>query len=274
MKENAGRVQGKVAIVTGAGASIGAGIGVGRAIAISLARGGASVLVVDRDLDRADITVRDIKNDGGDAVAAVADVTVAADCSAMTQTALAQWGRLDILVNNVGVPTVGTVVDTSEDDWDRSLALNLKSAYLGSKYAIPAMVSTGGGSIVNISSMSGLRATGTAAYSAAKAGMIGLTIEIAYAHGRQGIRANAIAPGHISTPLVDRAVQAQGRDATTDSDLRSRAAPLGTEGTGWDVANAAVYLASDEARWVTGTTIPVDAGVLAVTPLGMLAHLR
>jgi NAD(P)-dependent dehydrogenase (short-subunit alcohol dehydrogenase family) len=274
MPQGTGRLAGKVAIVTGAGASDGAGIGVGRAIAITFARSGASVLVVDRERDHAEITLRDLKDSDGIGAVSVADVTDASQCDAMVRAALDQWGQVDILVNNVGIPTVGTVVDTSEEDWDRSIAINLKSAFLSAKYAIPAMIESGGGSIINISSMSGIRATGTVAYSAAKAGMIGLTIETAYSFGRQGIRVNAIAPGHISTPIISRAVAAQGREASVDGELRAQAAPLGTEGTAWDVASAALYLASDESRWVTGVVLPVDAGVITVTPLAMLRYLR
>jgi NAD(P)-dependent dehydrogenase (short-subunit alcohol dehydrogenase family) len=253
MGERAGRVEGKVAIVTGAGSTPGPGVGTGKATAVVLAREGARVVLVDLHAERAEDTLRMIEDEGGEALVFAADASRAADCEAMVKATLDAYGRLDILVNNIGLASVGTVVDTSEEAWDRAFAINLRTAFLACKYSVPPMAAQGGGAIVNISSISALRGDGTVAYSAAKGGLSAMTVDMAYSHGRQGIRVNAIAPGHITT---------------------NEAGLLGTPGTGWDVAFAAVFLASDEARWITGVTLPVDSGVLSVTPLMMATHLR
>ena len=267
------RVQGKVAIVTGAGSTPGPGVGTGKATAVLLAREGASVLLVDMHRERAEITREMIEAEGGRATVFAGDLTKAADCQAMVQAAVEAFGTLDILVNNIGRAALGTVVNTSEDDWNKSMDVNLRTAFLASKYAVPVMADKGAGSIVNISSISALRGDGTAAYSAAKGAMLALTIDMAYSHGRQGIRVNAIAPGHITTPMVI-SVSAPGPRAELMNKLRSEAGLLGTAGTGWDVGWAALFLASDEARWITGALLPVDSGVLSVTPLMMAQHLR
>jgi NAD(P)-dependent dehydrogenase (short-subunit alcohol dehydrogenase family) len=180
---------------------------------------------------------------------------------------------VDILVNNVGLAQVGTVVDTTEEAWDRGMDVNLRSAFLASKYAVPVMSAKGAGAIVNIASISALRGDGTVAYSAAKGGLIAMTVDMAYSHGRQGIRVNAIAPGHITTPMV-MSVSAPGARAEFMNAMRAEAGLLGTPGSGWDVAWAAAFLASDEARWITGATLPVESGVLSVTPLLMAPYLR
>ena len=172
-----------------------------------------------------------------------------------------------------GLAALGTVVDLTEEQWDRALDINLRTAFLASKYAVPVMADKGAGSIVNISSISALRGDGTVAYSAAKGAMIAMTIDMAFSHGRQGIRVNAIAPGHITTPMV-LSVSAPGPKADQMNQMRSEAGLLGTPGSGWDVGWAAAFLASDEARWITGAVLPVDSGVLSVTPLLMAPHLR
>lgn len=272
MVERAGRVEGKVAIVTGAGSTPGPGVGTGKASAIVLAREGAKVVCVDIDPERAEDTVRIITEEGGEAVVAGADATKAGDCAAMVATAVDTFGGLDILVNNIGRAAVGTVVDISEEDWDRSLAINLRTMFLSCKYAIPAMIDGGGGSIVNMCSISAVRGDGTAAYSAAKGGMLALTYDMAYSHGRDGIRVNAVAPGHITTPMVHSVSNPD--NAEFMDNMRNQAGMLGTPGDGWDVAHAVAYLASDEARWVTGVLLPVDSGVLQVAPLLMAGHLR
>lgn len=273
MVERAGRVEGKVAIVTGAGSTPGPGIGTGKATAIVLAREGARVLLVDLHPERARDTQRIVEEEGGRAVAFGADVTTASGCAAMVEAAVDAFGTVDILVNNVGLASLGTVVDTSEEAWDRALDINLRTAFLASKHAVPVMADKGAGAIVNISSISALRGDGTIAYSAAKGGLTAMTVDMAYSHGRQGIRVNAIAPGHITTPMV-LSVSGQGPRSQYMSQLRSEAGLLGTPGTGWDVGWAATFLASDEARWITGVTLPVDSGVLSVTPLMMAQHLR
>jgi NAD(P)-dependent dehydrogenase (short-subunit alcohol dehydrogenase family) len=273
MVERPGRVEGKVAIVTGAGSSPGPGVGTGKATAVVLAREGASVLLVDMHPERAEETLAMIADEGGKAEVFGGDLTQAADCEAMVAAAVEAFGTVDILVNNIGRAAVGTVVDTSEEDWDRALDVNLRTAFLAAKHAVPVMAAKGGGAIVNIASISAVRGDGTVAYSAAKGGLMALTVDMAYSHGREGIRVNAIAPGHITTPMV---LSAYGAGPRTEylSTLRNEAGLLATEGTGWDVAYAAAFLASDEARWITGVTLPVDSGVLSVTPLMMAPYLR
>jgi NAD(P)-dependent dehydrogenase (short-subunit alcohol dehydrogenase family) len=271
--ERAGRVEGKVAIVTGAGSTPGPGVGTGKATAVVLAREGASVLLVDLYPERAEETRQIIEEEGGKAQVFAADVTQASGCEAMVSAAVAAFGTVSILVNNVGRAQLGTVVDTTEEDWDRALDINLRSAFLASKYAVPVMAAQGAGAIVNIASISALRGDGTVAYSAAKGGLIAMTVDMAYSHGRQGIRVNAIAPGHITTPMV-LSVSAPGARAEFMNTMRAQAGLLGTPGTGWDVAWAVAFLASDEARWITGAVLPVESGVLSVTPLLMAPFLR
>ena len=273
MVERAGRVEGKVAIVTGAGSTPGPGIGTGKATAVVLAREGASVLLVDLHPERAEQTRQMIEEEGGKAIVCAADVTQAAACEAMVRAAIDAFGTVDILVNNIGLAALGTVVDTTEEAWDRVLDVNLRTTFLAAKYAVPVMAEKGAGAIVNVASISALRGDGTVAYSAAKGGLIAMTVDMAYSHGRQGIRVNAIAPGHITTPMV-LSVSAPGARAEFMNTMRSEAGLLGTPGTGWDVAWAAAFLASDEARWITGVTLPVESGVLSVTPLMMAPYLR
>ncbi len=273
MVERAGRVEGKVAIVTGAGSTPGPGIGTGKATAVVLAREGASVLLVDLYPERAEQTRQMIEEEGGQAAVFGGDLTRAASCEAMVRAAVDAFGTVDILVNNIGLAALGTVVDTTEEAWDRAFDVNLRTAFLASKYAVPVMAERGAGAIVNVASISALRGDGTVAYSAAKGGLIAMTVDMAYSHGRQGIRVNAVAPGHITTPMV-LSVSAPGARAEFMNAMRSQAGLLGTPGTGWDVAWAAAFLASDEARWITGVTLPVESGVLSVTPLMMAPYLR
>jgi NAD(P)-dependent dehydrogenase (short-subunit alcohol dehydrogenase family) len=273
MVERPGRVEGKAAIVTGAGSTPGPGIGTGKATAVVLAREGANVLLVDLHPERAEETRRLIEDEGGKAEVFRADVTQAAEAEAMVAAAVEAFGTVDVLVNNIGLASLGTVVDLEEEAWDRALDVNLRTAFLASKYAVPVMAAQGSGAIVNVSSISAVRGDGTLAYSAAKGGLNAMTVDMAYTHGRQGIRVNAVAPGHITTPMV-LSVSAPGPRAEFMNAMRTEAGLLGTPGTGWDVAHAAAFLASDEARWITGVTLPVDSGVLSVTPLMMAPHLR
>ena len=269
MEQNRLRLKGKVAIVTGAGSS-GPGVGTGKAAATLFAREGAKVLLVDQVGQRAEETLVSIREEGGEASVFEADVTREQDCEAMVDAAAQRYGSVHVLFNNVGILGRGNVVEVKEEDWDRVLAVNLKSMMLTSKFVIPKMVEGGGGSIINVSSIAGLRAGSggpSMSYSASKGGVIALTTSMAVHHGRDNIRVNCIAPGHIYTPMVS-AMSEETRD------LRRRAGPLGTEGTAWDIAWAAVFLASDEARWISGVVLPVDAGLLATTPLSMLEHLR
>ena len=260
MPERRPRLEGKVAIVTGAGSS-GQGIGNGKATAVLFAREGAKVLLVDAVRERAEETLIMIKEEGGEASVFRADVTSAEECRHMVDAAVERYGRVDILDNNVGISQRGTVVEVSEEDWDRVMTVNLKAMVLASKAAIPKMIEGGGGAIVNISSIAGLRAHSSTPYTASKAGVIGLTFSMAADHAKDNIRVNAIAPGLVYTPMVAPRVDADLREH------RRNSAPMQTEGTEWDIGYAAVYLASDEARWVTGVVLPVDAGLLAVTPV-------
>lgn len=271
MVERTGRVEGKAAIVTGAGSTPGPGVGTGKAIAIALAREGASVLLVDLHPERAEGTLALIEAEGGKAQVFGADVTKSADCEAMVAAAVSAFGTVDILVNNIGRATVGTVVDTTEEAWDQALAINLRTVFLACKHTVPVMIANGGGAILNVNSISAFRGDGTIAYSAAKGGMLAMTTDMAYSHGRDNIRVNAVAPGHITTPMV---LSVPGQDDALVTRLRNEAGLLGTPGTAWDVASAAVFLTSDDARWITGVTLPVDSGVLTVTPLLMAARLR
>jgi NAD(P)-dependent dehydrogenase (short-subunit alcohol dehydrogenase family) len=250
------RLNGKVAIITGAG-SRGPGLGNGKATAILFAREGAKVFCVDQVKDRAEETVAAIRAEGSEAVAHAADVTRPAECAAVVKAAVDRRGGVDILHNNVGIESRKGLLDTTEEEWD------LKSMFLATQAAVPAMVRRGGGAVICVSSIAALRGYGRTAYATAKAGVIGFVRSVAVQLGPKGIRVNAIAPGPVWTPMV----QDLGETAR---ERRRRASPLGTEGTGWDVAWGAVYLASDEARWVTGQTLVIDAGLTATTPEGML----
>ncbi|MGH7279163.1 MAG: SDR family NAD(P)-dependent oxidoreductase [Candidatus Rokuibacteriota bacterium] len=257
-----GRLAGKVAIVTGAGAR-GPGLGNGKATAILFAREGARVLCVDQAKERATETAALIHGEGGAAEAFAADVTRAGDCRAMVAAAVARWGGLDVLHNNVGIESRAGLLETTEAQWDLTLAVDLKSMLLATQSAVPAMLERGGGAIVCVSSIAGLRGHGRTAYAAAKAGVIGFVRSVAVELGPRNIRVNAIAPGPVWTPMVE-GLGAGARER------RRRASPLGTEGTGWDVGWGAVYLASDEARWVTGQTLVIDAGLTLTTREGSL----
>lgn len=255
------RLAGKVAIVTGAQSS-GPGLGIGKAIAIQFAREGANVLLVNRSQDRAEELCEQIRRDGGECSAYAGDVTSAKDVERMIETVIQRYGRLDILCNNVGIGGSGTAETVTEETWDSCVNVNMKGTMLCCKSAIPRMKESGGGSIINLSTPAAVRGfrrgtTGFAAYSAAKAGVIGLTLSIAADFAADGIRANCLLAGMVNTPVLDKF----GDDAR---EQRRLATPLPTEGTAWDVAWAAVFLASDESRWVTGASIPVDGGQLAV----------
>ena len=262
MNNRSGRLAGKTAIVTGAGSS-GPGIGNGKATAILFAREGGQVLLADLHEERARETLAAIEDEGGEASTVRVDVTQEDDARRLAETAIERYGRIDVLVNNVGISKRGSVLDVTAQEWDRIMAVNVKSMMLCSRHVVPRMRESGGGSIINIASTAGLRAHHSTPYSASKAAVIGLTFSMAADHGPDNIRVNAIAPGLVYTPMVaPRMVEGM-------RERRQAAAPLGTEGTGWDVGWdvgwAAVFLASDEARWITGVTLPVDAGLSVTT---------
>ncbi|KAL6863849.1 NAD(P)-binding protein [Trichoderma novae-zelandiae] len=257
------RLDGRVAIVTGAG-SLGDGLGNGRAISLLLASDGAAVLCADRDLALAERTADMIVQEGGKAASLCADVSAEGDCEELVRAADDLFGRLDILVNNVGIMGArGTAVEASAEDWARSLGVNVTAMMLMAKYAIPLMLKNqpgdGGirGNIVNMGSISGLQGgTPHLFYPTSKGAVVNMSRAMAYNHGRQGIRVNCVCPGFLYTPMV-------AGDGMPDEvrDLRRKQGLLGTEGNAWDCAAAVRFLASDEARWITGTTITVDAGV-------------
>lgn len=259
MPERRPRLEGKVAIVVGAGSS-GPGIGNGKATSLLFAREGASVLLVDYASERAKETLAMIEEEGGTASVFQADVTRADNCKGMAKAAIDRYGRLDILVNIVGILELHSVVDVEEEAWDRLMEVNVKSVVLASKFAIPRMIEGGGGSIINISSIAGVRAYNATPYTTSKAAVNGLTMSMANDHGRDNVRVNAIAPGAVYTPMVAGLLSDEQREKRRESSM------LGTEGTGWDVGWAAVYLASDESRWVTGTVLTVDAGITGMVP--------
>ncbi len=263
------RLEGKVAVITGAGSS-GPGLGTGKAASILFAREGAKVLLVDRNPQAAEETLATIREEGGEASIIGADVTLAVDCQAIADAAVERYGALHILFNNVGITGPGSPTDVEESVWDNVLDVNLKSMMLTTKYAVPKMMDAGGGSIINMSSIAGVRAGSGAAsvpYSASKAGVIGMSETMAVHLGRDNVRVNVIAPGHIYTPMVGGTMEPVTRER------RRKAGPLGVEGNAWDIAYAALFLASDESRWVSGVVLPVDAGLLAATPLAMYSRI-
>jgi len=257
------RVKGKVAIVTGAG-SIGPGMGNGKASAILYAREGAQVMLVDYRLEAAEETEHIIKEEGGDCIVFKADVSKSSDCKSMVEKCVQTFGRVDILHNNVGIVESGGAVETSEESWDKVMEVNLKSMFLACKYVLPYMEKQGGGSIVNISSDAAIRqlAYPSIAYSASKAGVIALTREVALEYATKGIRANVIMPGTMKTPMVLATLaDAYSGDAEEIMRRRDASCPMGHQGDAWDVAYAALFLASDEAKYITGTTLVVDGGL-------------
>ena len=263
----AGRLAGKTALIAGAG-SVGPGWGTGKAMAVLFAREGARVLAVDRNPDAAEETRSIIAGEGGTCAVHQADVTDSGQSRGMIEACLAAYGRLDILVNNVGVNSLGGPVELAEAEWERVLRANLTAVYLACKHAIPAMLREGGGAIVNISSVAGLRWGGIpyVAYATSKGALLPLTRSVALQYAAQGIRANVIAPGLLETPRIAAGpltkAYAAGDVAET---MRKRHAqcPMGRMGDAWDIAHAALYLASDEARYVTGIELVVDGGLTA-----------
>jgi NAD(P)-dependent dehydrogenase (short-subunit alcohol dehydrogenase family) len=259
------RLKDKVAIVVGAGQSPGEGIGNGRATALTFAREGAKVVCVDRDLKSAEETVKMIADKQGTAVAVKADVTKASDIKSMVAGAHARWGRIDILHNNVGVSLAGgdaELLEITEEAFDRCVAINLKSCILACKEVIPIMRQQKSGAIINISSMAVLATYPYVAYKATKAAMVSFTEQIAYQNASYGIRANVILPGLMNTPMaVDTRAREFKKTRAEIEAQRDAQVPLRQKmGTGWDVANAALFLASDEANFITGVTLPVDGG--------------
>ncbi len=261
-----GRLAGKVAMVVGAGSS-GPGWGNGKATAVLFAREGAQLFCVDINLAAAEETAGIIRGEGGTAEACRADVARAGDVEAMVTRCLEVFGRVDVLDNNVGIVEVGGPVETSEEGWDRVIDVNLKSMFLTCKHVLPVMQRQGGGVIVNIASIAGIRDTGVPyiSYSTSKGAVIPFTRSIALQYAKQGIRANAILPGLMNTPMIVEPLKDAYAQGDVEEMIRKRDAqcPTGRMGDAWDVAYAALFLACDESKYITGTQLVVDGGITA-----------
>jgi NAD(P)-dependent dehydrogenase (short-subunit alcohol dehydrogenase family) len=259
-----GRLQDRIVIVTGAGC-VGPGWGNGRATAVRFAEEGAKIFAVDRDPDSVKETVERVKAAGGEIVTYQCDVTGANSVEVMVKTCLDHFGRIDVLVNNVGGSAAGGPVEMSEEVWDAQVDSNLKSVFLTLKHVLPVMEKQKSGTIVNIASTSGLRWTGAAqvGYAATKAGVIQLSRVVAVQYADKGIRVNTIVPGQLHTPMVEARLARQRAGGDVEALLKSRLEriPIGFMGDGRDTANAALFIVSDEARFITGTEIVVDGGM-------------
>ncbi len=258
----ANRLRDKVALVFGAG-SIGPGWGNGKATAVAYAREGAKILAIDLNLAAAQETADIIAGEGGVGAAIAADVTKSDDVQRVVEQCLALHGRIDILHNNVGMAWVGGPVEMTEKTWNDSLQLNVGSLFLTCKHVLPVMEAQGAGAIVNVSSIASIRWLGTPyiGYAASKAAVNQFTQAIALQYAKKGIRANAILPGMMDTPTARVALQSQFADEAELIAKRNAACPTGRMGDGWDIAWASVFLASDEAKYITGVLLPVDGGM-------------
>jgi len=259
------RLQNKTAIVVGAGQTPGQTLGNGRATALRFAQEGARVLCIDIDEGRAKDTVQQIKNEGGDAIALGVDVTDEDACLNAVEVARNKFGRIDILHNNVGRSEGDrktTEMDT--DMWDTLMALNIKSMFLMCKHVLPVMQAQKSGVIINVSSTSSMAARQTVTYKTSKGAVNTFTQHLAFENARFGVRANVILPGLMDTPMaIERRAREQGVERDVIRESRNKLVPLQNQmGTAWDVANAALFLASDEARYITGVMLPVDGGLL------------
>ena len=261
-----GRLHNKIALVAGAGC-IGPGWGNGRATAVLFAREGAKVFAVDKSGAAMTETLELAREGGGEIRAYECDVTDSAAVKAMADACVAAFGRIDILVNNVGGSAAGGPVELSEEAWDAQIDYNLKSVFLGCKHVLPIMEKQGGGVIINLASTSGQRWTGSAqvGYAASKAAVIQLSKVVAVQYAKKGIRVNTVVPGQMHTPMVEARLAKQRSGGDVEALLKKRVSriPAGFMGDGRDTANAILFLASDEARFVTGTEIVVDGGMTA-----------
>ena len=261
------RLDGKVAIVTGCG-SYADGWGNGKAMAVLLSRQGATVLGIDRDPAAAAITQRIVADEGNQLQVATGDVTDGAQIDALVADCIAQFGRVDVLINNVGRSEPGNPETMDEATWRQQLDLNLTSAFLMTKAVLPHMTRQGSGAVVNVSSIAGQRWVGKdqVAYAAAKAGLIQFTRVTAISYAAKGIRLNCVVPGLMMTPIVQRLAERYNAGDYEDMVAKRNAqVPMGRMGDAWDVANAALFLCSDEARYITGTELVVDGGITAFT---------
>lgn len=256
------RLKNKVALVFGAG-SIGPGWGNGKATAVAYAREGARVIAVDLNPAAAQETADIIRGEGGVCEALVANVTLSEDIKRVTERCMVLHGRIDILHNNVGMAFIGGPVEMSEKTWSDSMQLNVGSLFLSAKHVLPVMEAQGAGAIVNVSSIASIRWLGTAyiGYAASKAAVNQFTQAIALQYAGKGIRANAILPGMMNTPTARISLQSEFADEAELVAKRNAACPTGAMGDAWDIAYASVFLASDEAKYITGVLLPVDGGM-------------
>jgi NAD(P)-dependent dehydrogenase (short-subunit alcohol dehydrogenase family) len=267
IKEETMRLAGKIAVVVGAGQGPGTGMGNGRATVIRFAQEGAKVLAVDRDLASAEETAAMAREKGGECVAFQADVTKEATLTAAIKAARERWGRIDVLHNNVGVSIAGgdaPPTEITEEAFDRICAINLRGTVMACKHVLPIMREQGAGAIINISSAAAVENYPYVAYKATKSAMVAFTKQIAIQNAEYGVRANVILPGLMDTPMaVDTRARAMGKSRAEVAAMRDAKVPLRKRmGTAWDVANAALFLASDEANFITGVALPVDGGAL------------
>lgn len=261
------RLDGKVALVTGCG-TLEEGWGNGKAISVLLARQGAKVFGVDLNLQAADITRKIIQDEGGQAAVMKTDVTDSADVKRMVDACMEKFGRIDILVNNVGRSEPGGPVEMSEQTWEDQLDVNVTSAFLTCKHVLPIMQAQGNGSVVSISSVAGFRYIGKpqVGYAAGKAALMQFTKTTAVIYAQTGVRLNCVAPGLMFTPLVERLANKYAKgDFEGFVAHRHQQVPMGKMGDAWDVANTVLFLASDESRYITGQTIVVDGGIISAT---------
>ena len=256
------KLAGRVVLVFGGGAS-GPGWGNGKAACVAYARAGARVVVVDRVIEAAEDTAGIIAIEGGTAIALAADVTKQTAVDAAVREALRAYGQIDVLHNNVGITDMGALEDITEARWNRVMDVNLTAIVRTCRRTVPEMLRRGRGAIVNISSIAGAVINRYPYYSyfASKAGVNHLTRALAIQYAPQGIRANAIMPGLMDTPMVQAQIAGQYADPDAMGRARAAQAPMGRQGTGWDVAHAAVFLASDDAAYITGVCLPVDGGL-------------
>lgn len=254
-----GRLDGEIAVISGAGSSA-PGYGVGKATAVLFAREGAQVVLVDKVPDRAEETLRLVEKESGVGVVVEADLADDDACERVAGDAVAAFGGISILVNNAAIASLTSIADITPEEYDRVLSINLRGAFMLTRAVIPVMIERGGGAIANITSIAAIRGTGVGqtAYAAAKAGLLGMTADVACTYGRQGIRINSISPGHIATPMLDQIARDRGIDPV-EFNFGDRTA-LGFEGDAWDIARAALFLCSSDARYITGVHLPVDGG--------------
>lgn len=261
------RLQGRRVLVIGAGCA-GHGWGNGKAAAVAYAREGAKLCIVDRDDAALKRTLGALRDEGYEAASHVTDITATGAPEGAVAACAAALGGVDVLHNNVGVAVTGGALDTTPEAWDRAMDVNLRAMFLTIQATIPTMLAQGSGAIVNISSMAGLRWNGYAylGYAVSKAGVNHLTRMVAMEYASRGIRANAVLPGKVMTPMVTQQIASQYEDEAEMARSRARAVPMQRMGSAWDVARAAVFLASDEAAFITGVCLPVDGGAHCAIP--------